>query len=91
MLATDDGFHMAGDGKLAGILEPNDQHCHMSSNLYSKSNYMVSQFLPASKDVYVLGQRKLDFFPPFLFIYLPSLKIVICHLSLLVYGVLKID
>lgn len=32
---------MAGDGKLAGILEPNDQQCHLSSNLYTKSNYMV--------------------------------------------------
>nr|XP_057938901.1 integrin beta-2 [Doryrhamphus excisus] len=40
VLATDDGFHMAGDGKLAGILEPNDEQCHMTNNLYTKSNQM---------------------------------------------------
>lgn len=41
VLATDAGFHMAGDGKLAGILEPNDELCHMKDNLYVKSNEMV--------------------------------------------------
>ncbi|KAM4731952.1 integrin beta-2 isoform 1-T3 [Anableps anableps] len=40
VLATDAGFHMAGDGKLAGILEPNDELCHMQNNLYVKSNEM---------------------------------------------------
>ncbi|XP_061923701.1 integrin beta-2 [Entelurus aequoreus] len=40
VLATDDGFHMAGDGKLAGILEPNDEQCHMTNNLYTKTNLM---------------------------------------------------
>ncbi|XP_069581290.1 integrin beta-2 isoform X2 [Brachyistius frenatus] len=40
VLTTDDGFHMAGDGKLAGILEPNDGQCHMDNNLYSKSSEM---------------------------------------------------
>ncbi|TWW81159.1 integrin beta-2 isoform X2 [Takifugu flavidus] len=40
VLTTDAGFHMAGDGKLAGILEPNDQQCHMKDNLYYKSNEM---------------------------------------------------
>ncbi|XP_038575705.1 integrin beta-2 [Micropterus salmoides] len=40
VLTTDAGFHMAGDGKLAGILEPNDEVCHMENNLYAKSNDM---------------------------------------------------
>ncbi|XP_039674080.1 integrin beta-2 isoform X2 [Perca fluviatilis] len=40
VLTTDAGFHMAGDGKLAGILEPNDERCHMESNLYTKSSDM---------------------------------------------------
>uniref|UniRef100_A0A1A8F1D7 Integrin beta n=2 Tax=Nothobranchius korthausae TaxID=1143690 RepID=A0A1A8F1D7_9TELE len=40
VLATDAGFHMAGDGKLAGILEPNDEQCHLEKNLYTKSNEM---------------------------------------------------
>ncbi|CAG5866009.1 unnamed protein product [Menidia menidia] len=40
VLATDAGFHMAGDGKLAGILEPNDEQCHMKNNLYIQSSDM---------------------------------------------------
>ncbi|XP_070831951.1 integrin beta-2 isoform X1 [Chaetodon trifascialis] len=40
VLTTDAGFHMAGDGKLAGILEHNDEHCHMENNLYTKSTDM---------------------------------------------------
>lgn len=30
--STDAGFHYAGDGKLAGIVEPNDGVCHLNSN-----------------------------------------------------------
>lgn len=41
VLTTDAGFHMAGDGKLAGILEPNDEKCYMENNLYVKSTEMV--------------------------------------------------
>uniref|UniRef100_A0A8D0D1J5 Integrin beta n=1 Tax=Sander lucioperca TaxID=283035 RepID=A0A8D0D1J5_SANLU len=40
VLTTDAGFHMAGDGKLAGILEPNDEQCHMENNIYIKSSDM---------------------------------------------------
>uniref|UniRef100_A0A8C5I6Q7 Integrin beta n=1 Tax=Gouania willdenowi TaxID=441366 RepID=A0A8C5I6Q7_GOUWI len=40
VLTTDAGFHTAGDGKLAGILEPNDEQCHMGGQLYTKSNEM---------------------------------------------------
>ncbi|XP_020515837.3 integrin beta-2 [Labrus bergylta] len=40
VLTTDAGFHMAGDGKLAGILEPNDEKCHMKNNLYTQSSHM---------------------------------------------------
>lgn len=39
VLATDAGFHMAGDGKLAGILEPNQETCQLDNkNIYSMSN-----------------------------------------------------
>uniref|UniRef100_A0A8C4GUU9 Integrin beta n=1 Tax=Dicentrarchus labrax TaxID=13489 RepID=A0A8C4GUU9_DICLA len=37
VLTTDAGFHMAGDGKLAGILEPSDEQCHMENRRYTKS------------------------------------------------------
>ncbi|XP_018426536.1 PREDICTED: integrin beta-2-like, partial [Nanorana parkeri] len=36
--ATDDGFHIAGDGKLAAILTPNNGECHLDENIYKKSN-----------------------------------------------------
>ena len=31
LFATDGGFHLAGDGKLAGIVEPNDETCHLNA------------------------------------------------------------
>lgn len=40
VLATDDGFHMAGDGRLAGILEPNDETCHLFNKQYTHSHLM---------------------------------------------------
>lgn len=38
VFATDDGFHMAGDGKLGAILTPNDGRCHLEDNMYKRSN-----------------------------------------------------
>ncbi|XP_063601077.1 integrin beta-PS-like [Penaeus indicus] len=32
IFSTDAGFHLAGDGKLAGILRPNDKQCHLDNN-----------------------------------------------------------
>lgn len=37
LFSTDAGFHYAGDGKLAGIVEPNDGYCHMENNRYTHS------------------------------------------------------
>ncbi|XP_029179548.2 integrin beta-1 [Acropora millepora] len=38
VFATDDSFHIAGDGKLGGIVTPNDGKCHLDSNgYYTKS------------------------------------------------------
>ncbi|CAG0892794.1 unnamed protein product [Cyprideis torosa] len=31
VFSTDAGFHYAGDGKLGGIVMPNDGHCHLNS------------------------------------------------------------
>ncbi|KAK3108829.1 hypothetical protein FSP39_016685 [Pinctada imbricata] len=38
LFSTDAGFHYAGDGKLGGIIKPNDGQCHMSNNLYTESS-----------------------------------------------------
>lgn len=37
VFSTDAGFHYAGDGKLGGIVQPNDGECHMEDNSYTHS------------------------------------------------------
>ncbi|XP_032831479.1 integrin beta-1-B-like isoform X1 [Petromyzon marinus] len=41
VFSTDAGFHFAGDGKLGGIVLPNDGNCHLDPQgvYYTKSNY----------------------------------------------------
>ncbi|KAB0794584.1 hypothetical protein PPYR_11423 [Photinus pyralis] len=38
VFSTDDGFHSAGDGKLGGIIKPNDGRCHLQDQYYSYSS-----------------------------------------------------
>ncbi|XP_062853098.1 integrin beta-7 [Trichomycterus rosablanca] len=35
---SDDTFHMAGDGRLAGIFKPHDGHCHLKSDGFYDGN-----------------------------------------------------
>lgn len=44
VFSTDAGFHFAGDGKLGGIVLPNDGKCHLENNVYTMSHYYVSSF-----------------------------------------------
>jgi integrin beta 1 len=37
VFSTDAGFHYAGDGKLGGVITPNDGVCHMSGDMYTHS------------------------------------------------------
>ncbi|XP_069770555.1 integrin beta-1-like [Narcine bancroftii] len=40
VFSTDAGFHFAGDGKLGGIVLPNDGNCHLNTQgLYTMSDY----------------------------------------------------
>uniref|UniRef100_A0A8D0GEG9 Integrin beta n=1 Tax=Sphenodon punctatus TaxID=8508 RepID=A0A8D0GEG9_SPHPU len=39
VFSTDSGFHFAGDGKLGGIVLPNDGKCHLENNMYTMSHY----------------------------------------------------
>ncbi|XP_051984011.1 integrin beta-1b.1 [Xyrauchen texanus] len=39
VFSTDAGFHFAGDGKLGGIVRPNDGKCHLVNNTYTMSHY----------------------------------------------------
>ncbi len=43
VFSTDAGFHFAGDGKLGGIVLPNDGKCHLENNVYTMSHYYVSR------------------------------------------------
>ncbi|XP_049808264.1 integrin beta-PS-like [Schistocerca nitens] len=45
LVATDNGFHIAGDGKLGGIIIPNDGECHLDSEGYYSMS--VSQDYPS--------------------------------------------
>lgn len=38
VFSTDAGFHYAGDGKLGGVITPNDGECHMEGNNYTYSS-----------------------------------------------------
>ncbi|XP_036377350.1 integrin beta-1-like [Megalops cyprinoides] len=38
VFSTDAGFHFAGDGKLGGIVLPNDGKCHLENNMYPMSD-----------------------------------------------------
>ena len=39
VFSTDAGFHFAGDGKLGGIVLPNDGQCHLENDVYTMSHY----------------------------------------------------
>ncbi|XP_066573821.1 integrin beta-1 [Amia ocellicauda] len=39
VFSTDAGFHFAGDGKLGGIVLPNDGKCHLKNNMYTMGPY----------------------------------------------------
>lgn len=45
VFSTDAGFHFAGDGKLGGIVLPNDGKCHLENNVYTMSHYYVSLYI----------------------------------------------
>uniref|UniRef100_A0A672HIP5 Integrin beta n=1 Tax=Salarias fasciatus TaxID=181472 RepID=A0A672HIP5_SALFA len=38
VFSTDAGFHFAGDGKLGGVVLPNDGLCHLQGNEYTRGN-----------------------------------------------------
>ncbi|VDI22746.1 integrin beta 1, partial [Mytilus galloprovincialis] len=48
LYSTDAGFHFAGDGKLGGIIKPNDGQCHLSNGIYTES---VGQDYPSISQI----------------------------------------
>ncbi|XP_043922124.1 integrin beta-1 [Protopterus annectens] len=45
VFSTDAGFHFAGDGKLGGIVLPNDGKCHLENGMYTMSHYYPTNSL----------------------------------------------
>lgn len=41
IFSTDASFHYAGDGKLGGIVKPNDGSCHLMNNEYTMATELV--------------------------------------------------
>lgn len=51
VFSTDAGFHYAGDGKLGGIVKPNDGHCHLDKDgVYTES---ISQDYPSIRYAHI--------------------------------------
>uniref|UniRef100_K1QUZ5 Integrin beta n=1 Tax=Magallana gigas TaxID=29159 RepID=K1QUZ5_MAGGI len=56
LFSTDAGFHYAGDGKLGGIIQPNDGNCHLSPDgMYTESS---NQDYPSISQVAVKAKEK---------------------------------
>lgn len=60
VFSTDAGFHFAGDGKLGGIVLPNDGRCHLENNMYTMSHYYVRP--PSSVLSFIRGHDSGSFF-----------------------------
>ncbi|GAB6024644.1 hypothetical protein CHUAL_009784 [Chamberlinius hualienensis] len=59
VFATDSGFHYAGDGKLGGIVKPNDEKCHLDNDgLYTQSS---EQDYPSLSQINrIIQERKIN-------------------------------
>ncbi|KAF5304468.1 hypothetical protein FQA39_LY09664 [Lamprigera yunnana] len=58
VLSTDEEFHIAGDGKLAGIVEPNDAQCHLANGHYTHDR--VYDYPSISQINYVAKQNNIN-------------------------------
>ncbi|XP_072042217.1 integrin beta-2-like [Amphiura filiformis] len=56
VFVTDAGFHIAGDGKLAGIIRPNDGLCHMDVS-HTEYNQSIYQDYPSVGQLNEILQR----------------------------------
>lgn len=54
LFSTDNSFHYAGDGKLAGIVKPNDELCHLENGMYT---YSTLQDYPSISQI----NKKVDY------------------------------
>lgn len=60
VFSTDSYYHTAGDGKLGGVVEPNDGKCHMKNNEYTDS--LIYDYPSVSHINYVAKKRNINLF-----------------------------
>lgn len=58
VFSTDASFHIAGDGKLAGIVEPNDAKCHMENNSYTA--YLQYDYPSVSQISHIISENNIN-------------------------------
>ncbi|RZC33867.1 integrin beta-PS, partial [Asbolus verrucosus] len=58
VFSTDADFHIAGDGKLAGVIEPNDAQCHMEKHLYTHD--LILDYPSVSQINYVAKENNVN-------------------------------
>merc|ERR1711936_1429559 len=51
VFSTDAGFHYAGDGKLGGIVKPNDGLCHLDNNSPATYTHSTEQDYPSVSQI----------------------------------------
>ncbi|ESN96335.1 hypothetical protein HELRODRAFT_189200 [Helobdella robusta] len=61
ILFTDEAFHHAGDGKLAGIVEVNDLSCHLDANGYYTHD-KIQDYPSVSQVKYLVELKKIHLF-----------------------------
>lgn len=60
VFSTDSYYHVAGDGKLGGVVEPNDGKCHMKNDEYTDS--LIYDYPSVSHINYVAKKRNFNLF-----------------------------
>ncbi|KAJ8920767.1 hypothetical protein NQ315_004907 [Exocentrus adspersus] len=58
VFSTDAPFHIAGDGKLAGVIEPNDAKCHMTNNYYT--DYLTYDYPSISQINHIAKENNIN-------------------------------
>ncbi|XP_044751407.1 integrin beta-PS-like [Coccinella septempunctata] len=58
VFSTDADFHIAGDGKLVGVIEPNDARCHMTDDQYDA--YLTYDYPSVSHLNYIAKKNNIN-------------------------------
>ncbi|CAH1183024.1 unnamed protein product [Ceutorhynchus assimilis] len=60
VMSTDAVSHIAGDGKLGGVVEPNDARCHLINDTYTDEHALVYDYPSVSQINYVARENNIN-------------------------------